>query len=279
MTATADDSRGCARKTPLLVEGWGYVASAEALGHFHSCPAPVRLNVAIHEQLLAAVDGRRGVEAADRLCEACVVLLDVDAAAISLVFEGASSGTLGSSGAPARMYDELQFTLGEGPCLDSVASRAPILVVDLADPAEARWPAYGPAMLAHQIRGVYAIPVVVAGEYVGALDLFRARPGPPPGTDLAPAAAAAELAGVPLLDLLDSDLQAAVADPNSNAWAELNTLSRAEVSQATGMLVAQLEVEPAEALVRLRAHAYATGRSASDVARDILDRRLKLEAD
>ncbi len=41
------------------------------------------------------------------------------------------------------------------------------------------------------------------------------------------------------------------------------------------MLVAQLEVEPAEALVRLRAHAYATGRSATDVARDILDRRLQ----
>ena len=98
-------------------------------------------------------------------------------------------------------------------------------------------------------------------------------------TELAGAVAAAELAGVPLLDLLDGDLQAAVADPKSNAWAELNSLSRAEVSQATGMLVAQLEIEPAEALVRLRAHAYATGRSATDVARDILDRRLKLEAD
>ena len=61
----------------------------------------------------------------------------------------------------------------------------------------------------------------------------------------------------------DADLQAAVGDPDSNAWAELNALSRAEVSQATGMLVAQLEIEPAEALVRLRAHAYSTGRSAT----------------
>ncbi len=74
-------------------------------------------------------------------------------------------------------------------------------------------------------------------------------------------------------------MQAAAGDPTSNAWAELNALSRAEVSQATGMLVAQLGIEPAEALVRLRAHAYATGRTATDVARDILDRRLKLEAD
>jgi AmiR/NasT family two-component response regulator len=82
-----------------------------------------------------------------------------------------------------------------------------------------------------------------------------------------------------LLDILDGDLQAAAADPTSNAWAELHVLSRAEVSQATGMVVAQLGVDPAEALVRLRAHAYATGRSATDVAHDILERRLKLEAD
>ena len=45
------------------------------------------------------------------------------------------------------------------------------------------------------------------------------------------------------------------------------------------MLVAQLGIEPAEALLRLRAHAYATGRAATDVARDILERRLRLETD
>ena len=233
----------------------------------------------IHEQLLAAVGGERRLEAADRLCRACVTLLAVDAAAISLVFDGANAATLGSSGPLARIYDELQFTLGEGPCLDSVAHRAPVLVVDLANPNDARWPAYGPAMLAHQIRGVYAMPVLVAGEYVGALDLFCAEPGRLRTEQLAGAVAAAELAAIPVLDLMNADLQAAVSDPNSDAWAELNTLSRAEVSQATGMVMAQLGIDAAEALVRLRAHAYATDRGAIDVARDILDRRLRLEDD
>ena len=208
-----------------------------------------------------------------------MVLFDIDAAAISLVFDGATSGTLGSSGEPARIYDELQFTLGEGPCLDSITFKGPILVADLADPDDARWPIYGPAMLSHRIRGVFAMPVLVAGEHIGALDFFRAQPGDLGEDNLAGAIAAAELAGVPLLDLMNDDLQAAVNDPGSNAWPELQALSRAEVSQATGMLVAQLGVEPAEALVRLRAHAYATGRSSTDVARDILDRRLRLEAD
>ena len=207
-----------------------------------------------------------------------MVLFGVDAAAISLVFDGTKVGTLGASGSSARMYDELQFTLGEGPCLDSVAQRAPVVVIDLADPDEVRWPAYGPAMLAHQIRGVYAMPVVVAGEYIGAWDLYRVKPDMLDPEQLAGALMAAELAQMPLLDLIGEDLQAAVTDPDSDSSAELNTLSRAEVSQATGMLVAQLDVEPAVALVRLRAHAYATGRSATDVARDILDRRLRLEA-
>jgi hypothetical protein len=51
----------------------------------------------IEEKLLAAVGGRRGAKAANRLCEACVMLFGIDAAAISLVFDGASVGTLGAS--------------------------------------------------------------------------------------------------------------------------------------------------------------------------------------
>ncbi|WP_396883092.1 GAF and ANTAR domain-containing protein [Mycobacterium sp. SMC-4] len=235
--------------------------------------------ILVHEKLSAAIEGRHGADAADRLCEACVTLFKIDAAAISLVFDGANTGTLGRSDAQAATYDELQFVVGEGPCLETVAQRAPVLVADLADPLEQRWPLYGPAMIQLHIRGVHAMPIVVAGEYIGALDLFRVRPGALSDEQLIGAAIAAELAGIPLLDLLDTDLRAAASDPNSTAWVELNALSRAEVSQATGMLVAQLSIEPTEALLRLRAHAYATGRGASDVARDILNRRLHLEAE
>lgn len=219
---------------------------------------------------------RRGPGAADRLCEACVSLLGIDAAAISLVFDGANVGTLGASAPHARRYDEEQFTYGEGPCLDAVARRGPVIVADLADPAENRWPAYGPAMLAHQIRGIYAMPIVLAGEYVGALDLFQAQPAVFSGDQVMGVVSAAALAQLPLLDVLDTSLDQGVV-PGSDAWAELNILTRAEVSQATGMLMAQLNIDAPAALVRLRAHAYATGRSATDVARDILERRLRLD--
>jgi GAF domain-containing protein len=233
----------------------------------------------IEHRFLDALGEARGVEAADRLCRTCVELIDVDAAALSLVVDGANIGTVGASDPQARVYDEMQFIVGEGPCLDSVTHRAPVLVADLADAAEQRWPAYGPMMIDHEIRGVYAIPVVVAGEYVGALDLFRTDPGGLSREQIAGMLVAAELAQLPLLDLLTHDLQAGFSDPGSNAWADLNALSRSEVSQATGMLMAQLGLTAASALARLRAYAYASGRSATSVARDIIDRRLWLEAD
>jgi hypothetical protein len=233
----------------------------------------------ILKQLAAAMGTERGAGAANRLCEACVDIFRVDGAALSLVFDGTNTGTLGSSGPDARIYDELQFTYGEGPCLDTVALRAPVLVMDLADPKEVRWPGYQPALMSYEIRGVYAMPVVVGGQYIAALDLFRQRPGELSADELAGAFAAADLAELPVLDLLGDYLDAATADPDSDAWVELASLSRAEVSQATGMLIAQLNVGPAEALVRLRAHAYATGRTATDVARAIINHDLRLEAD
>lgn len=233
----------------------------------------------VHEQLTAAIDTHRGALAADALCTACVELFGVDAAAISLIFDGALTGTLGASSESARVLDELQFVLGEGPCLDSVAHRAPVLVPDLTDPNNIRWPAYSPALFDHGIRSVHALPVVLAGEYVGALDLYRDRTGALSVDELAGALVAAELAELPLLDLLSEDLQAAVDDPHSDAWTELNRLARVEISQATGMLIAQLDVTAAEALARLRAHAYAVGRSATEVARDILDYTLELDVD
>jgi hypothetical protein len=234
--------------------------------------------VRIAEQLTSAMGNDRGAVAADRLCEACVEFLAVDAAALSLILDGTNNGTLGASGTTARLYDELQFTYGEGPCLDTVSTRQPVLVVDLADPRETRWPGYRPAMLAHQIRGVYAVPVVVGGQFAGALDLFRAEPIGLSDDILAGAVVAADLAELPVLDIISDHLQSPVVDPDSDAWAELSTLARAEVGQATGMLMAQLGVDSTVALVRLRAHAYATGRTASEVARDIVDRRLRLEA-
>jgi hypothetical protein len=204
-------------------------------------------------------------------------LLHVHAAAISIVIDGEQTATLGVSSPAARDYDEVSFTLGEGPCLAAVSRCQPVIVADLSHPGERVWAEYAAEMLAHGVHAVWAIPLVVAGAYVGALTLFDTSPGAPTAEQLSGALLAAEMAGMPLLDVVVADRFAA-GNPIGNQSPDWETLTRVEVNQATGMLIEQLDVDPVEALARLRAYANATGRSASDVAHDILDGRLRLDA-
>ncbi len=230
--------------------------------------------------LTAALDGVSGVRAvAERLCTACVDLLDVDGAALSVIYDGVLSRSVGASSALSGELDELQFTLGEGPCLESAAGSLPVLIADIDDLEAQRWPAFAGAASRRGVRAVFALPVSVAGFPVGALDLYRKRPGALEGDLLAGGLLAAELAVLPLLDLMGLDMDAAVSDNTSVAWAELAALTRTEVYQAAGMLIAQLNVSVAEALVRLRAYAFAHDMTASEVAFEILDRRLRLDDD
>lgn len=230
------------------------------------------------DELVSAVGPVRGPAVADRICRACVEVLRVDGAALSLVFDGMNVGTLGVSDPFAAAYDEVQFTLGEGPCLDSVGRREPVLVADVADPDDDRWPVYRATMGGHGIRGVHAMPIAIGGEHVGALDLFRRLPGHLDAEQLAGGLAAAQLARWTLMDLAQSAFED-VTEGGDATWAQRHGLTRIEVAQATGMLVGQLDLEPPAALARLRAHAFATGQSASDVARAILERRLRLTPD
>jgi hypothetical protein len=111
------------------------------------------------------------------------------------------------------------------------------------------------------------------------LDLYRRTPGRFSGTTLTGALLAAELATLPLLDLMSLDFDAALDDEHSSAWQELSALTRVEVYQAAGMVIAQLGVTAAEALVRIRGYAYAHDTTASRVAYDIIERRLRLADD
>lgn len=233
----------------------------------------------------ALVGAAPGIPAANDLCLASVGLLGVDGAAVSMVFDGASRGTFGSSGETSRRLDEYQFTYGEGPCLDAVSAREAVLVPDMDSPDERRWPAFAGAVLNEGIRGVFAMPIMITSVCVGALDLFRAAPGPLERDQLAGAAVAAKLASWPLIDLLSGDvpshrrLDGVQVSGLRTDWSLVEDIDRVEVYQATGMLISHLDVDPAEALLRLRAHAIATNQTAREVAIAILERRLELERD
>lgn len=227
--------------------------------------------------LLDAMDGAEGLSSADRLCVACVDLLDIDGASISLVQDGTMSGTFGSSGALSRQLDELQFTFGEGPCMDAVSNGRPVLTPDIVKASQGRWPAFAPAVLDAGVRAVFALPISVARMPVAALDLFRLSAGPLSPDDMSGGLLAAELARLPILDLISGATDWMTDGTSHGAWAQLKSLERVEVYQATGMIMAQLDIRPADALARLRAHAFSSGQTASDVAWAIVERRLQLE--
>jgi hypothetical protein len=187
--------------------------------------------------------------------------------------------SVGSCGAGIGALDELQFTLGEGPCLDAISLFAPVLAADLNGPSKQRWPAFAREAVELGVRGMFSLPVTVAGFPIGVLTVCRRMPGQLTGGTLTGVFLAAELAVLPLLDLMGADMRSAVSDIGSPAWAELGSMMRSEVYQATGVLIAQLGVPPAEAMVRLRAHAFAAGLSVSDVAYQVIDHRLYLDDD
>lgn len=219
------------------------------------------------------------VSVADRLCRACVAVLPVDGAALSITHHGSTQGTFGSSGELSRRLDELQFTFGEGPCLDSVRDGYPVLVPDLQDPAESRWPAYSEAVIDLGVRAVYALPVAVESRQGAALDLYARTPGHLSSADLAGALLAAELAGQPLFDLLAVEEHWARGGEGGAGPPAPVLLDRIEVYQATGMVMGQLDVGPTEALLRLRAYAFAAGLTATEVALLVLRRRLTFDSD
>lgn len=240
---------------------------------------------AVRDGLTAAMVGDGGPqEAADRLCAACVELLLVDGAAISLALGGAGNGTFGSSGDLSRRVEELQFTYGEGPCLDAVRTGAPVHAPDLTEASEVRWPAFSRAAGDAGVGAIFALPVAIAARWVGALDLVREERGPLTAVSWKGGLFAAELAAHPVLELLQADELGddAPADPAAGAdghWPRLAGLGRVEVYQATGMVMAALDISEEAALVRLRAHAFAHGMTASEVAWEIVERRLRLDAD
>jgi hypothetical protein len=159
--------------------------------------------------------------------------------------------------------------------VDAFAAGGPILVSELgaAEPA-ARWPTFTPAALGSGACAVFALPIQVGAIQLGALDLYRARPGPLSPADLADALGFADTAGMLLLD----DVAGTQPDAAELAW-QLGdaTAHQARVHQATGVVLVQLGVSAEIAFARLRAYAYAEGRRLGEVAREVVEGRLRFE--
>ena len=122
------------------------------------------------------------------------------------------------------------------------------------------------------MRAVFAFPLQVGAARLGVLDVYRTDSGSLTSEELAQALTFAQVAVLMLLDGQRDASPGRAAQGLDEALAYRSTLY-----QAQGMVMIQLGVPLGEALVRLRAYAFANERKLSGVARDVVARRLRLD--
>src|ERR1700691_340193 len=112
-----------------------------------------------------------------RLCEVCAEVSATSGAGIMLMSDDAPVGSVCTTNEVSDLIEELQYELGEGPCVDAHKEGRPVLEPNLAEPATPRWLAFSPPALAAGTRAVFGFPLRVGAVRLGALDLYRDRPG------------------------------------------------------------------------------------------------------
>lgn len=227
-------------------------------------------------RLLLAI-ARNGVDdaaLAAQICQACVDGLDVDGAAISLQTATSARATLCATDATARRMEELQFTLGEGACMQAARTGRAVLMEDVRGDAvhSNRWPMFAAAVAEQSdVGALFALPLQIGTITLGVLDLYRRAPGPLDSSELIEAMRAADTAAMMLLGLR--------TETGEQQWLDSSWTGFTEVHQATGMIMAQLGVGAQEAFTRLRAHAFAEEQLLREVARDVVARQVRFTRD
>jgi hypothetical protein len=217
-------------------------------------------------EILAAVSAEAtlGTRPPDALVGLAARSLPVSGAALALMTVDGPAGTVAASDGPAEELEELQFTLGEGPCVDASRTGRPVLQPDLARTGPPRWPAFAGGAQDAGLRAVFAFPLRVGAIRIGVLDLYRDTVGV-----LTPGAL------TEALDFADAATMLLLHLQGRSAGAEIPLDSllddRAEVHQASGVVSVHAGVSLAEALALLRARAFAEQRPVRDLARDVLD--------
>lgn len=208
------------------------------------------------------------------LARAAVRVLPVDGAALSIMLDVLRL-PLGASGEDARRAEELQTSLGEGPCLDAAASRRAV-VADL-DHLTTRWTSYGDELLSTTpFRSVAAIPLIEPGRGVfAALDVYSTEPRlsdllDPDHLDEIPRTVAA------LLTTCVEQIHDVDTPADGPSWYQAAAGRRHDVWVAIGMVMAGQARRTRDALSLLRAHAYSSQRSLDDLASDLIGGRVSL---
>jgi hypothetical protein len=171
------------------------------------------------------------------------------------------------------LIERLQYTLGEGPCVDAYRQDRPVLEPDLAHPSTPRWLAFSPPAVEAGVRAVFGFPLQVGAVRLGALNLYRDWSGRLSDDQHADALVMADVAAQAVL-VLQANAPPGQLAAELEAGADFHYV----VHQASGMVAAQLDVSVGQALIRLRAYAFGNDRPLAEVAEDVVARKLRFDA-
>ena len=223
-------------------------------------------------RILAQLTDGSGEHEVARLCEGSAAVTGLNGAGIMLMSGEVNLGSVGASDDVSALIEESQFALGEGPCVDAFREDRSVLEPDLAAPTSVRWPAFAGSVLGAGARAVFGFPLHLGQVRLGALDLYRDRPGSLTDDQHRDALTVADIVTRAVL-VIQADAPKGRLAAELEEGADLHLV----VHQAAGRVAAQLDVGVGEALVRLRAYAFGADRSLMLVAGDVVAGRLRFD--
>ncbi len=199
------------------------------------------------------------------LCDRCAEVLAVDAAGVLVSDENGRLRLTSASNERMQVLELFEMQRLEGPCFDAYQSGAQVVDPELGSKS-GQWPDFAQKAVAAGFRAVYAFPLRLRDDRIGALNLFREEPGSFDDDDVAAAQALADVATIGILQ------ERAVSEAQTRARHLQEALSsRVVIEQAKGIVAERRGIDLEQAFERLRAHARGHNLRLRAVCQDVVD--------
>lgn len=173
--------------------------------------------------------------------------------------------TVGASDRIAQRIDDLERSVGDGPCVDAIEEETPQIETDLTTPCQ--WPKLAARLIEETpVRGAMGFRILVDRRKSGALNLFSDKPNVFNTDSAGQAIVLASFASVAIN---------AVAQGEDVATLRRGLLSNREIGKAVGMLMLLHGVSEREAFDVLRRYSQDLNIKLADVARTVVEHRGK----
>jgi GAF domain-containing protein len=198
-----------------------------------------------------------------RVVEATRTLVGVDGTGLTLAHEDGQPRWVAVSDAAMELLEQVQHDFGEGPCLAAFAEDRVVAIEDLQ--SELVWDRLAAVVGQLRVRGVLSVPVRLADQPVGTLDVYASQPR---------AWTAGEVEALGALAVVTAELVSTGVELASRevevAQLRRALASRVWIEQAKGVLAATRGVGPDAAFQQLRRQARSSSRKLADLAQEIV---------